>query len=55
MRRSVLLLIVIALGLSASGCGKKPRHLDPPALDPGEQPQVYPKKYPPPDPPGERL
>jgi hypothetical protein len=47
--------MLVVLALSASGCGKKPRHLDPPPLDPGEQPHVYPKKYPPPDSPGERL
>ena len=54
MRRATLVMMLVVLALSASGCGKKPRHLDPP-LDPGEQQQVYPKKYPPPDPPGERL
>jgi len=55
VKRATLMLVLAVLALSTSGCGKKPRHLDPPALDPGEQPQVYPKKYPPPDSPGERL
>ena len=53
MRRIVLVLAVAAFALN--GCGKKPRHVDPPPLAPGEQPHVYPKKYPPPDSPGTHL
>ena len=55
MRRPLLILMLFVVALAVSGCGRKPRHVDPPPLDPGEQPQVYPKKYPPPDAPGERL
>ena len=53
MSRAVLALMLAVLMLN--GCGKKPRHRDPPPLAPGDQADVYPRKYPPPDSPGEHL
>jgi len=49
MRSAVLMLMLVMLGLN--GCGKKPRNVDPPA---GAN-EIYPKRYPPPDAPGEHL
>ena len=49
MRTLILLAIVVSLGLT--GCGKRPKDLDPP---PGAQ-KVFPKQYPPADSPGTRL
>ncbi len=49
MRRTILIAVLIAVGLSA--CGKRARSLDPP--DPGQE--TFPKHYPPPDDPGKRL
>lgn len=48
-RAIVLLLMLVAIGLN--GCGKKPRTVDPP---PGTD-EIYPKRYPPPDQPGNHL
>jgi hypothetical protein len=48
--KSVVFVLMLAL-LCLNGCGKKPRNVDPPE---GSH-EVYPKRYPPPDAPGERL
>jgi hypothetical protein len=45
-----LVLILVSAALLA-GCGKRARSLDPPEGTQG----VFPKHYPPPDAPGERL
>jgi hypothetical protein len=47
--RAILLLLLASLLLA--GCGKRARYLDPPE---GTN-EVFPKHYPPPDAPGERL
>ncbi len=49
MRIAACMLVLVALGLT--GCGKRPRYLDPPE---GSHEQ-YPRHYPPPDSPDTHL
>jgi hypothetical protein len=55
MKRAGLAVLLGLVVLGLNGCGKKPRRLDPPDSGPGQTQEVYPKKYPPPDSPDQRL
>ena len=55
MRRTGLAIMLLLVVLGLNGCGKKPRHLDPPDPGTGQTPEIYPKRYPPPDSPDQRL
>jgi hypothetical protein len=51
--RILTCVLLVAVALGVSGCGKRARYLDPP--DPEYKHMKYPKTYPPPDDPGTHL